>query len=236
MVDAFMRLTYVVTGANRGIGLQMAKRVLTLGHQLVAICRQPDTAHELSALVQESNGFATLFAADVCDAQALADIAHGLDHSVDVLVCNAGVMSARGGISDPGNDAASISTALMTNVASPFFTARAFLGALNRSSAPRIAIISSLMGSQQHQGTSAYFYRASKAGANNIMVSLANELQPQGIAVASFHPGWVRTDMGGDHADISPEESAHGLVQQFDSMSLAQTGGFFNYDGKPLPM
>jgi NAD(P)-dependent dehydrogenase (short-subunit alcohol dehydrogenase family) len=92
------------------------------------------------------------------------------------------------------------------------------------------------MGSQQHQGTSAYFYRASKAGANNIMVSLANELQPQGIAVASFHPGWVRTDMGGDHADISPEESAHGLVQQFDSMSLVQTGGFFNYDGKPLPM
>jgi NAD(P)-dependent dehydrogenase (short-subunit alcohol dehydrogenase family) len=224
-----MRSTYVVTGANRGIGLQMAKRVLTLGHQLVAICRQPDTAHELSALVQESNGFATLFAADVCDAQALADIAQGLDHSVDVLVCN-------GGISDQGNDAASISNALMTNVASPFFTARAFLGALNRSSAPRIAIISSLMGSQQHQGTSAYFYRASKAGANNIMVSLANELQPQGIAVASFHPGWVRTDMGGDHADISPEESAHGLVQQFDSMSLAQTGGFFNYDGKPLPM
>ena len=92
------------------------------------------------------------------------------------------------------------------------------------------------MGSQQHQGASAYFYRASKAGANNIMVTLANELKGDGITVAAFHPGWVQTDMGGANADITPAQSAAGLVAQCQALTLDKTGGFFNYDGKPLPL
>jgi NAD(P)-dependent dehydrogenase (short-subunit alcohol dehydrogenase family) len=92
------------------------------------------------------------------------------------------------------------------------------------------------MGSQHHQGSNAYFYRASKAGANNLMVTLANELKADGIAVTSFHPGWVRTDMGGADADISPQESAAGLLAQFRGLTLKDSGAFLNYDGKSLPL
>ena len=231
-----MSTTYLITGANRGIGLELSKNVLSAGDRLIAICRQPDTATDLKTLVKESDGRAQICEADVSQATTLDDLAQRLDATIDVLVCNAGVMSARGSLTDPQNTAESVSTVLMTNIAGPFFTARAFLKNLKLSKQPRIAIISSYMGSQQHTGAGAYFYRASKAGANNIMVTLANELKAQGIAVASYHPGWVQTDMGGSAADISVSVSATGLVKRFTELDLAKTGRFFNYDGSDLPL
>ena len=231
-----MPTTYLITGANRGIGLDMSRQILESGDRLYAVCRNPETATELNKFVQESNGRGQIFKSDACDEIALANIANAIVGGIDVLVCNAGVMSARGGLSDAENNAASVSTVLMTNTAGPFFAARAFHKNLKLSSAPRICIISSYMGSQQHQGASAYFYRASKAGANNIMVTLANELKSEGITVASFHPGWVKTEMGGSGADITPQQSASGLIQQFQALKIANTGAFINYDGKALPL
>jgi len=231
-----MSTTYLITGANRGIGLELSKNVLSAGDRLIAICRQPDTATELQTLVKKSDGRAQIFGADVSQAATLDDLAQRLDATIDVLVCNAGVMSARGSLTDPQNTVDSVSTVLMTNIAGPFFTARAFVKNLKQSKQPRIAIISSYMGSQQHTGAGAYFYRASKAGANNIMVTLANELKAQGIAVASYHPGWVQTDMGGSAADISVSVSATGLIKRFRELDLAKTGRFFNYDGSDLPL
>jgi len=231
-----MPTTYLITGANRGIGLEMSRQILQSGDHLYAVCRNPEAATELNKFVQESNGRGQIFKSETCDEIALANIAKAIVGGIDVLVCNAGVMSARGGLSDAANNAASVSSVLMTNTAGPFFAARAFHKNLKLSSAPRICIISSYMGSQQHQGAAAYFYRASKAGANNIMVTLANELKSEGITVASFHPGWVRTEMGGSGADISPHESASGLIQQFQNLKIANTGAFLNYDGKSLPL
>ncbi len=228
--------TYLITGANRGIGLEMSRGVLAAGDRLIAVCRQPAKATELNALIEKSNGAGVVYASDTCDEAALNSIAAQVKGAIDVVVCNAGVISARGGIEDADNNAAAISEVLMTNMAGPFFTARAFLSQLKSSKYPRIAIISSYMGSQQHQGTSAHFYRASKAGANNLMVTLAHELKSSGITVTSFHPGWVRTDMGGAGADISPEESAAGLLARFRGLTLKQSGAFLNYDGKPLPL
>ncbi len=226
--------TYLITGANRGIGLEMSRQILESGDRLYAVCRNPETATELNKFVQESNGRGQIFKSDAYDEIALANIANAIVGGIDVLVCNAGVMSARGGLSDAENNVASVSEVLMTNTAGPFFAARAFHKNLKLSSAPRICIISSYMGSQQHQGASAYFYRASKAGANNIMVTLANELKSDGITVASFHPGWVKTEMGGSGADITPQVSASGLIQQFQGLKIANTGAFLNYDGKSL--
>jgi len=231
-----MTTTYLITGANRGIGLEMSRQILESGDRLYAVCRNPETATELNKFVQESNGRGQIFKSDAYDEIALANIANAIVGGIDVLVCNAGVMSARGGLSDAENNAASVSEVLMTNTAGPFFAARAFHKNLKLSSAPRICIISSYMGSQQHQGASAYFYRASKAGANNIMVTLANELKSDGITVASFHPGWVKTEMGGSGADITPQVSASGLIQQFQGLKIANTGAFLNYDGKSLPL
>jgi NAD(P)-dependent dehydrogenase (short-subunit alcohol dehydrogenase family) len=231
-----MTTTYLITGANRGIGLEMSRQILESGDRLYAVCRNPETATELNKFVQESNGRGQIFKSDAYDEIALANIANAIVGGIDVLVCNAGVMSARGGLSDAENNVASVSEVLMTNTAGPFFAARAFHKNLKLSSAPRICIISSYMGSQQHQGASAYFYRASKAGANNIMVTLANELKSDGITVASFHPGWVKTEMGGSGADITPQVSASGLIQQFQGLKIANTGAFLNYDGKSLPL
>jgi NAD(P)-dependent dehydrogenase (short-subunit alcohol dehydrogenase family) len=214
----------------------MSRQILQSGDRLYAVCRNPETAAELNNLVHESNGLAQIFTSDACDEAALANIADKIVGGIDVVVCNAGVMSARGGLGDVANNAASVSAVLMTNTAGPFFTARAFQKNLKLSSAPRICIISSYMGSQQHQGASAYFYRASKAGANNIMVTLSNELKADGITVASFHPGWVKTEMGGSGADITVQESASGLIQQFQALKISNTGTFLNYDGKPLPL
>ena len=231
-----MTTTYLITGANRGIGLEMSRQILQSGDRLYAVCRNPETATELNKFVQESNGRGQIFKSDAYDEIALANVANAIVGGIDVLVCNAGVMSARGGLSDAENNVASVSEVLMTNTAGPFFAARAFHKNLKLSSAPRICIISSYMGSQQHQGASAYFYRASKAGANNIMVTLANELKSDGITVASFHPGWVKTEMGGSGADITPQVSASGLIQQFQGLKIANTGAFLNYDGKSLSL
>ena len=231
-----MTNTYLITGANRGIGLEMARRVIANGDILHAICRNPSASNELTTLLDNSNGRIQIHSADTCDSSSLDKIANQIKGNIDILVCNAGVMSARGGIDDIQNDLDSVSDTLVTNVAGPFFTTRAFLKNLKNSQNPRIAIISSFMGSQQHEGSNAYFYRASKAGANNIMVTLSNELRSDGITVAAFHPGWVRTDMGGCGADLSPNESASALITQFNNLSLSKTGKFLNYDGKSLPL
>ena len=227
--------TYLITGANRGIGLELARSVVTAGGRLIAVCRQPAKAVELNALCEQSKGAAVIYAADACDATALQRIAEQELGSIDVVVCNAGVMNAYGGVEDTDNTAESISQVLMTNMAGPFFTARAFLPHLKASPRPRIAIISSYMGSQHHQGTNAYFYRASKAGANNLMVTLSIELRSDGIVVTSFHPGWVRTDMGGADAPLDIDSSCKGMVQQV-SAAVGQAGlRYQDFEGNPLP-
>lgn len=231
-----MAETYLITGANRGIGLEMTRAALAQGHRVIAVCRNPSVAPELMALQERQEMLCEVVQADVCDAAALGAIAERIGYALDVVVCNAGAMSARGGVTDEGNTAPAIRDVLMTNMVGPFFTARAFLEPLGRSSKPRIAIISSYMGSQQHTGSGAYFYRASKAGANNLMVTLANELKAQGIAVAAYHPGWVQTDMGGSSADLTPQESATALLARFRALDLSQTGRFINYDGAPLAL
>jgi len=137
--------------------LKCRVRFCNLAIAFIAVCRNPETAIELNKFVQESNGRGQIFKSDACDEIALANIANAIVGGIDVLVCNAGVMSARGGLSDAENNAASVSAVLMTNTAGPFFAARAFHKNLKLSSAPRICIISSYMGSQQHQGASAYF-------------------------------------------------------------------------------
>ncbi len=231
-----MSETYVITGANRRIGLEMTRQALGQGHRVIAGCRQPGQADALKIVCAEHDDRCQIYAADVCDAEAMTTIAAEIAGPVDVVVCNAGSMSPRGGVDDAGNTLEAIGPVLMTNMVGPFFTARAFLAPLERSKKPRIAIISSFMGSQQHQGAAAYFYRASKAGANNLMVTLANELKAKNIAVASYHPGWVQTDMGGPGADITPQVSAKGLLEQFQGLDMGSTGRFFNYDGSPLPL
>ena len=123
----------------------------------------------------------------------------------------------------------------MTNVAGVFFSARAFLAQLEAELPGKIAVVSSVMASQARAPGGAYIYRASKAAATNVARNLAAELKSRGIAVGAYHPGWVRTDMGGGAADIDVGESADGLLARFDALSMATTGVFEDYRGQAIP-
>jgi NAD(P)-dependent dehydrogenase (short-subunit alcohol dehydrogenase family) len=174
----------------------------------------------------------------------MKQIAAGMTRKIDILVCNAGVLNGYGGLEDPAHHSRAIESVLMTNIAGVFFTARSFLphllepadGDLHRSDMTgKIAVISSIMGSQERASSNAPIYRASKAGATNIARTLAIELAPRGVAVGAYHPGWVRTDMGGAAADVAPADSAAGLLARFDALDLATTGIYESYRGEALP-
>lgn len=222
--------TLLITGANRGIGLAMTRHALERGDRVIATARSPQSATDLSAL----KGDLSIHALDVTDENSLSRFADNLDEAIDIAVLNAGVLNSYGALESPDHTAEAWRMVLMTNIAGPFLTVRAILPYVERSAAPRIAIISSNMGSSATAKGQAYPYRASKAGANNVAANLAVELKPRGIAVGTYHPGWVRTDMGGQSADISVDESAKGLLQRFDTLSLETTGVFESYAGKPL--
>ena len=169
------------------------------------------------------------------DPEEMAAAAAIEDTPIDLLICNAGQYVARGGLDDPEYTFDAWHTMMMTNVAGVFFTVRAFLPRLAQAAEPKIAIVSSIMASSERAPGGAYIYRASKAAATNLARNLAVDLKAQGIAVGAYHPGWVRTEMGGPGATVDGEESAKGLMQRFDTLTLATTGVFEDYRGEAIP-
>jgi NAD(P)-dependent dehydrogenase (short-subunit alcohol dehydrogenase family) len=223
----------LISGANRGIGLAMVRRLVTRGDEVVALCRDPARATDLTNL-SKSSARLTVLSVDVTDERALSEAAVSLrGSSLDVVVCNAGVMSERGGIDSPGNTAADWQRVLAVNVIGAFLTARTFLPALRKAPAGKLAFISSMMASSALAAGGTLGYRASKAAVANLGANLAAELKPAGIAVGIYHPGWVSTGMGGPTAPVTPDASAAGLIERFDRLSLRTTGVFEDYLGKP---
>ena len=246
-----MPLRILITGANRGIGLEMTRQAAQRGDSVIAACRNPDTASNLQRLASEVGLQISIVGMDVANdssvAAAASSISNTITGALDLVVANAGQLNARGGLQDPEHAQGNIAATLMTNVAGVFFTARHFLphlraAALNGStsldgsaSLARLAVISSQMGSSTRAGISAQIYRASKAAATNLARSLSLELAPDNIAVGAWHPGWVQTDMGGSEAAITPQTSAAGLLSRFDSLSMQTSGVFEDYAGTPHP-
>jgi NAD(P)-dependent dehydrogenase (short-subunit alcohol dehydrogenase family) len=238
-----MSKTLLITGANRGIGFEMTKQAAARGDQVIACARNVMAAPDLVTLAHD-NPTVSLLGLDVTAEADMKQIAADMTRKIDILVCNAGILNGYGGLEDPEHHSRAIESVLMTNIAGVFFTARSFLPHLlkptNGDRHPsgmtgKIAVISSIMGSQERASSNAPIYRASKAAATNIARTLAVELAPRGIAVGAYHPGWVRTDMGGDTADVSPVDSAAGLLERFDVLDLAATGIYESYRGEALP-
>ncbi|RBO54242.1 short-chain dehydrogenase [Rhodovulum sp. BSW8] len=220
-------MTPLITGANRGIGLGLLQ--LYAGRGLAPI----GTARTDAPPRVEGARWMPL---DVTDSKAQRGLAESLgDAALDLLVCNAGAFLDRNQTPDDGYPPEMWAQMFATNVTGVFLTVQAMLPLLSRSDRPRIAIISSQMASDERAPGGSYIYRASKAAALNLGRNLATDLKPRGIAVGIYHPGWVRTDMGGEGGDISADQAAEGLAARFEALSLETTGCFETWDGRPHP-
>jgi NAD(P)-dependent dehydrogenase (short-subunit alcohol dehydrogenase family) len=234
--------TVLITGANRGLGLELARQYAADGWRVLACSRQPD-AEALDAIEQE-HGDVSRHALEVTDAASIAALASSLHGTaVDVLLNVAGVMHRRA-VATEGSARAAFggfdyddwTRVLAVNVLAPVRVAEAFLEHVAASDQRKIVTLSSELGSIGANETGGlYAYRSSKAAVNAVMKSMAIDLAPRGIIAVPMHPGWVRTDMGGPKAPLSAEESASGMRRVIAGLTLDDSGRFLQYDGEELP-
>ena len=208
--------TFMITGVHRGIGLELAKQALVLGHEVLGSVRHRDQGEELQAGLGER--FHPLVF-DVTDYLGVQESAKSVQQPIDVLINNAGVIGPDRQ-STLAMDFHGFARTLEINTLAPLAMVQAFLPHLKKGTNPRIITISSLMGSMAHAKSDRIAYRASKAAVNKVMQGLATDLRGDGISVISMHPGWVRTDMGGAGADISAAESAAGILNVAGNLGI----------------
>ena len=227
----------LITGSNRGLGLEWVRQCAARGWRVHATCRDPDAAAELQDLASRHPDV-RLHRLDVTAADQIAGVAEALrDETLDLLVNNAGVYFERWGKDPIGSiDFEDWEETFRVNTLGPMRVTEALLAQLARGDRPLVLAITSNMGSIA--GIDAprdYAYRSSKAALNAAMHGLAHELKPRGIGVLLLHPGWVRTRMGGSSAPIGPEESVRGMLSLVDRYEPSLSGGFFRFDGARMP-
>ncbi|MDH3231424.1 MAG: SDR family oxidoreductase [Alphaproteobacteria bacterium] len=218
--------TVLITGAGRGIGREFARQYEAGGWRVVATCRDP-SKYDLEGEV---------YPLDVTDPASIAALRGELNgEGIDLLVNNAGIYGPRGaalGAIDYG----AWEDVLRTNVLGPVRVAGAFADLVGRSDLKKMVFISSRMGSiGENTSGGGYIYRSSKTALNMAVASLSVDLSGRGIICLLFHPGWVKTDMGGASAPIDAAASVAGMRAVIDRATLADSGRFLNYDGNELP-
>lgn len=221
--------SYLITGANRGIGLALAKHLAERREVVLGTARNPASATEAFEAGVE------MLELDVANVGSVAGLAEQVgDHPVDVLINNAAVYNDKAGLEE--TDVEAFVECMRVNVAGPLAVTRALLPRLEAGGKKLVVNISSGMGSiGSLKNGGSYGYRASKAALNMITKTMSIELAPRGIGAVCVHPGWVETDMGGQGADLSPAASAAHLIEMIDGLSTADTGRFLNYTGDDLP-
>jgi len=226
----------LVTGANRGLGLEFARQYAAEGWQVFAACRSPDDASELKQLAAQSGGQVRVLPMDVTDTASVRASARELSgQPIDLLLNNAGVMGPRN--ERLGRlDYAAWMKVLDTNSLGPMRVVEAFLENVARSQLKRIVTITSGMGSiADNTSGDSYAYRTSKAAVNMVMKSLSIDLASRGITCVVMNPGWVRTDMGGPGGKLSPAESIKAMRKVIASLKPEDSGKFLNYNGGTYP-
>lgn len=219
--------TAVITGANRGIGLELARQLVDRGYRVIAVCRKASPA--LKALdVQVEEGI------DITDRDSLRELADRLSgRRIDLLVNNAGVLIPSN-LENIEDELDNWRTQYEVNALAPLRVTHALVNHLINGG--KVVIISSRVGSIADNGSGgAWGYRMSKAAANMAGMNLAHELKEREIAVGLLHPGFVRTEMTGGRGDVEPAEAAAGLVERIDELSMDTTGSFRHANGEDLP-
>lgn len=228
--------TVLITGANRGIGLGHAQAFAQRGVEVFATARTPDTADALQSLAQAHPGRFTVLHYDAEEPDAPARLKAALaDTPIDLVLANAGAGGesgqALGNIHVDG-----VLDLIRVNALAPLKLVEALIYNITLSERKLVAFQSSQMGSigNNHTGDH-YEYRLSKVALNMIARNVANDLKPRDVTVVALHPGWVQTRMGGQSAPVTVQASVAGQQKLFDTLTMAHTGRFYNYDGTELP-
>ena len=230
-----MSHTIVITGANRGIGLELAKLATLKGARVIGTARSAEKATELKKAIGP-NGI--VLSLDVSNEESVERLPEELADlgimSVDVLINNAGVYLDSDINAIEGLESQMILESFNTNAVGPIRVTKALLPFLRKSSSPKVASVSSLMGSMsENRDGGAYAYRMSKAAVNMFVRSFAADERE--ITSIALHPGWVKTEMGGARAPLEPAKSAEGLWTVIESVTSSDSGKFFNHAGRELP-
>jgi NAD(P)-dependent dehydrogenase (short-subunit alcohol dehydrogenase family) len=227
----------LVTGANRGLGLEFARQLLARGERVVATCRHPGKATALNALAGEHPGRLRVLPLDVAAPRSIAELANELPLldealSLRLLVNCAGVLHSgeRFGAIDP----AIVEDSFRTNAMGPLLVTQALAERL--ADGAKVANVSSVLGSIASLARfGSPSYDISKAAQNMVTALLAKALAPRGIVVLALHPGWAQTDMGGDNATVPVADAVAGLLRVIDGAGPADSGGFRDWRGETLP-
>jgi NAD(P)-dependent dehydrogenase (short-subunit alcohol dehydrogenase family) len=237
--------TLLVTGANRGLGLEFVRQYAQDPVTILATCRTPEKADALQALAATHKNI-TIHRLDAADPESMRHLVRQLGKTpLDILINNAGILSGRDGVftpsvADPSQTLGSLDSkawekVLWVNTIAPILVTEACLPLLRQSKAAKIVMISSGWGCITDMDSGYIAYRTSKAALNAAMRNIADTLKQEGITTVSLRPGWVITDMGGPNADLTPQTSIAGMKNVIAGLTVKDTGTFFGYDGKIYP-
>jgi NAD(P)-dependent dehydrogenase (short-subunit alcohol dehydrogenase family) len=228
--------TILITGANRGLGFAHTREFLARGMRVIALAREPRTALELQSFAQQFPSALQVLSYDALDPAAPARIQHEIGSTpIDLLFANAGANGAQRqqfGSVDPD----AVLQLVQINALAPLKLVEALKTNIVSSQRKLVAFQSSLMGSIADNASGGHYaYRIAKTAVNMVAKTVAMDLRAESVIAVALHPGWVRTRMGGANAPVTLDTSVSGQQRLLDSLTLADTGGFFNYDGKSLP-
>ena len=223
----------LITGANRGIGLELARGYAADGDRVFACCRSGSA--DLDALARGSGGKVTVHTMDVGDGASIAGAAQTIGAGpIDILINNAGILGGHPQTLD-AIDFDAWMDAFRVMTIGPFRVVQTFLPNLRAAAAPKVMTVTSQLAASTWPFGTTYAYASAKAGVNKVMQTLALDLKGDNIAVSMIHPGWVKTDMGGAGADITPQDSAAGIRKVVADLSMRDTGTFYKWNGDIHP-
>lgn len=218
--------TIFITGAGRGIGYQLARQSIDKGWNVIGSVRSAEAQRELAQKLPQM----AVLNFDVTDYGAIEKVANAFHSPIDILINNAGVIGDMPQ-STLEMDFDGFAKTLAINTLAPLKVTLVFLPLLKQGKNPRLINISSKMGRMEFSASDRIAYRASKAALNKVTQGLATDLKDDGITCIAMHPGWVQSDMGGAGADISPQESAEGILKVAQGITLEDSGKFIDWDG-----
>lgn len=228
--------TVLITGTNRGLGLEFVKQYAQDGWQVLACCRKPDAAKELQLVQKEFKETVQIFKLDITDFAAIDALADQLKNTpIDVLLSSAGTYGShqnKFGTVDYNDWAETFRINTMAGLK----LAEAFVNHVSNSQQKKMIFITSKMGSlSDNTSGKSYIYRSTKAALNAVVKSLSHDLKDKNIITAVLNPGWVKTDMGGPEAPTSPTESIKGMREVIENLNMEKSGHFFGFKGDEIP-